>query len=165
MQALGETDANTCAFNDLALVEIHPADLAKVNPSIPVWGGPTGVGPAVPAGQLVYNYGNSSLRLGLTQLSPKIGLSVGPGGGGWTTTVYAVTPGIPGDSGSPYLDSQGRAFGVTSTVAVLPLPASNGIGSVQLELQYLSSKTSFGVTLANGTQPFDGNPAKVLGGL
>src|ERR1041384_3963703 len=39
MQAVGETDENTCAYNDLALVRIDPADVANVNPSIPHWGG------------------------------------------------------------------------------------------------------------------------------
>jgi hypothetical protein len=43
MQSLGETDPDTCAFNDLALVRIDPADDPKVNPSTPFWGGPTGV--------------------------------------------------------------------------------------------------------------------------
>ena len=43
MQAKGETDADTCAYNDLALVKIDPADVGSVNPSIPCWGGPTGV--------------------------------------------------------------------------------------------------------------------------
>src|SRR5689334_9097371 len=35
MQANGETDADTCQYNDLALVRLDPADYAKVNPSIP----------------------------------------------------------------------------------------------------------------------------------
>ena len=35
MQANGETDAETCAYNDLALVKLDPADAAKVNPSVP----------------------------------------------------------------------------------------------------------------------------------
>src|ERR1044072_3067645 len=43
MQANGETGADTCQYNDLALVKLDPADYAKVNPSIPFWGGPTGV--------------------------------------------------------------------------------------------------------------------------
>src|SRR3954468_831407 len=43
MQGLGETDPDTCAFNDLALVRIDPADVGQVNPSIPFWGGPTGI--------------------------------------------------------------------------------------------------------------------------
>ena len=43
MQANGESDADTCQYNDLAIVKLNPADYAKVNPSIPFWGGPTGV--------------------------------------------------------------------------------------------------------------------------
>src|SRR5437016_14016821 len=35
MQGLGEADANTCQFNDLALIKLNPADFGKVNPSIP----------------------------------------------------------------------------------------------------------------------------------
>ena len=40
MQAKGETDPDTCAYNDFALVKLNPADVGKVNPSIPKWGGP-----------------------------------------------------------------------------------------------------------------------------
>ena len=65
MQASGETNADTCAYNDLALVQIAAADVGKVNPSIPHWGGPTGLNttgnPRCPA---CTRYGNSSLRLG-----------------------------------------------------------------------------------------------------
>ena len=43
MHQLGTTDANTCAYNDLALVKVDAADVSKVNPSIPFWGGPTGI--------------------------------------------------------------------------------------------------------------------------
>ena len=77
MQAAGETDANTCDYNDLALVKLDPADYGKVNPSIPFWGGPTGITDTVAQGEKVLSYGNSSLRLGITQLSPKEGLSLG----------------------------------------------------------------------------------------
>ena len=40
MQGRGETDENTCAYNDLALVKVDAADVSKVNPSVPFWGGP-----------------------------------------------------------------------------------------------------------------------------
>src|SRR4051794_34025145 len=43
MQAQGETDAETCAYNDLALVRLDPADVGGVNPSVPGFGGPVGV--------------------------------------------------------------------------------------------------------------------------
>src|SRR3954470_10715580 len=35
MQAGGETNPDVCQYNDLALVKIDPADVAKVNPSVP----------------------------------------------------------------------------------------------------------------------------------
>jgi hypothetical protein len=157
MQAEGEKDAATCQYNDLALVRLDPADAAKVNPSIPFWGGPTGVNTTgTGAGDKVLTYGNSSLRLGISQLSPKEGVSLGDGEGGWTHDVYTATPGIPGDSGSAFLDATGRALGVLSTVQLAPLAGSNGVGDISHELAYLAAHTSFSVTLAAGTEPFAG---------
>src|SRR3954454_527860 len=73
MQKSGEKDANTCQYNDLALVKLDPADAAKVNPSVPFWGGPNAEGATTARGDSVYSYGNSSLRQGISQLSPKYG--------------------------------------------------------------------------------------------
>jgi hypothetical protein len=156
MQSLGEKDADTCQYNDLALIKIDPADVGKVNPSVPTFGGPVALNTTgTTAGEKVYSYGNSSLRLGLSPLSPKYGTSLGDSNNGWNHTVYTVTPGIPGDSGSGFLDSQGRAFGVLSTVAIAPLPASNGVGDLSRELSYLHAHSSFSaVNLAPGTEPF-----------
>src|SRR6476659_2139903 len=65
MKRVGETDPSTCAYNDLALVKVNAADVAKVNPSIPFWGGPTGIDTdGTAAGDRVYTFGNSSLRGG-----------------------------------------------------------------------------------------------------
>ena len=161
MQAAGEGDANTCAYNDLALVRLNAADVPNVNPSIPSWGGPTGVGTAA-AGQRVYTYGNSSLRGGVTTLSPKTGTVVQRSGGGWHYDVYTASPGIPGDSGSAFLNQSGQALGVLSTVAIAPLAGSNGIGDVGLELAYARTHGFSSVALAPGTQPF--NPG-TFGGL
>jgi len=154
MQSLGEADANTCAYNDLALVQLSPGDAAKVNPSIPFWGGPTSVGGGTALGDNVYSYGNSSLRLGLTQLSPKNGLVVERTPGGWSYSVYTLTPGIPGDSGSAFLNANGAALGTLSTVAIAPLPASNGVGDVGSELAYARAHGFDGLELVNGTEPF-----------
>src|SRR5919109_2411512 len=120
MQASGESDANTCDFNDLALIRLAPADAANVNPTIPFWGGPTGTTGTTNQGDKVLSYGNSSLRGGVRQLSPKEGTSLGQTGGGWSHQVYTATPGIPGDSGSAFIDRQGRACGVLSTVQLAP---------------------------------------------
>ena len=134
MQAKGETDPDTCAYNDFALIKLNPADAGKVNPSIPNWGGPNAVGATTALRDKVYSYGNSSLRQGISQLSPKEGYSLGDDAGGWTHTVYTLTPGIPGDSGSAFLSKTGAALGVLSTVAIAPITGSNGVGDVAKEL-------------------------------
>ena len=158
MQANGESDPDTCAYNDLALVKIDPADVGRVNPSVPGFGGPTGVGGPSATGDDVYSYGNSSLRLGITQLSPKYGKVVTTEGGGWSRTVYTATPGIPGDSGSGFLNASGQAIGTLSTVAIAPLAGSNGVGDLARELAYARANSSFSsVQLENGTEPFTPN--------
>jgi hypothetical protein len=159
MQAHGEGNDETCAYNDLALVRIDPADVAKVNPTIPDFGGPNGVGTAA-AGQQVYTYGNSSLRQGLTLLSPKNGVVVETSPGGWSYTAYTLTPGIPGDSGSAFLNRDGAALGTLSTVAIAPLPASNGVGDVGREIAYARAHGFDGLQLVHGTEPFQ---KKLLG--
>jgi len=157
MQSLGETDADTCAFNDLALIKIDPADVGKVNPSIPFSGGPAGLdAKGTVAGDKVLSYGNSELRAGITALSPKEGASLGDDGNGWSHTVYTATPGIPGDSGSAFLDRAGQALGVLSTVAIAPLAGSNGVGDLSRELAYLNAHSGLAVTLQTGTEPFRG---------
>src|SRR3954452_7665006 len=107
MQSLGEQDADTCAFNALALVQVDPADVGKVNPSVPGFGGPTGVGTVGDLGSTVFSYGNSELRGGVTKLSPKQGIVIQNEGGGWSHIVSTLTPGIPGDSGSGFMDEAG----------------------------------------------------------
>jgi hypothetical protein len=152
----GEKDADTCDFNDLALVRIDPADVGKVNPSVPFFGGPTGISTSPTAvGDRVLTFGNSPLRAGVTALSPKEGISLGDQGGGWSHTCYTVSPGIPGDSGSAFLTNDGKALGVLTSLAVAPLAGSNGVGDLSRELDYLNAHGGLGtVSLAQGTEPF-----------
>jgi len=163
MQGKGETDPDTCAYNDLALVKIDPADVANVNPSVPGFGGPTGVGTAGGLGSVVYTYGNSSLRLGVTKLSPKQGVVVQNQGNGWSHILYTVTPGIPGDSGSGFMNASGQAIGVLSTLQVLPLAGSNGVGDLAKEIDYMHVNSSFsGTNLVPGTEPFNANLVQAI---
>lgn len=154
MQAAGETDAETCQYNDLALVRIDPADVGQVNPSVPGWGGPVGVSSLGDTGSTVYTYGNSSLRGGVTTLSPKQGTVVQRSPGGWSTDVYTATPGIPGDSGSGFLNSSGAAAGVLSTVAIAPLAGSNGVGDLPRELAWMRAHGGPAANVVAGTEPF-----------
>jgi hypothetical protein len=161
MQGKGETDRNTCAFNDLALIKIASSQVANVNPTVPFWGGPDGLVPAVSKqGDRVFSYGNSILRLGISALSPKTGISLGEAeaSGGWSQQLYTVTPGIPGDSGSGFLDPNGDALGVLSTVELAPVPASNGVGTLAKELAYANGATGLGLKVATGTTPFNSVP-------
>jgi hypothetical protein len=162
MQGKGETDPDTCAYNDLALIKLDPADVGKVNPSVPGFGGPTGVGGASSLGDDVFSYGNSSLRGGITQTSPKQGKVIEDIG--WSRTVYTVTPGIPGDSGSGFLNASGQAIGVLSTVAIAPTPLSNGVGDLSRELVYSRANGFGGLSLVNGTEPFTGDTVGAISG-
>jgi len=156
MQRNGETDENACAYNDLALVRVDAADTGKVNPSVPFWGGPVAVDTTgTAAGETVYSYGSSSLRAGIEQLSPKQGTSLGTEGEGWSHPVYTVTPGVPGDSGSAFLDAEGNALGTLSTLALAPLAGSNGVGDLGHELAYAQASSGItGLRLVPGTEPF-----------
>jgi hypothetical protein len=168
MQSKGETDADTCAFNDLALIKLDPADVASVNPSVPAFGGPTGVGTWGNTGSTVYTYGNSELRGGVAALSPKQGIVVQNASSGWSHDVYTVTPGIPGDSGSGFMDASGGAIGILSTVQLAPLAGSNGVGDLAKEIAYMHANAPAfaGVNLVPGTEPFKGDVvAAVLKGL
>jgi hypothetical protein len=158
MQARGETDPDACAYNDLALIKLDPADAGKVNPSVPGFGGPTAVGNAGGSGSTVYSYGNSELRGGITKLSPKQGLVLQNEGGGWSHVVVTLTPGIPGDSGSGFLSGSGAAIGVLSTLQLAPLPATNGVGDLAKELAYMRANSGLGnVQLVPGTEAFKPN--------
>ncbi len=156
MQAAGEKNASTCAYNDLALILIDPADVPAVNPSIPAWGGPVGLNTAGTAsGDPVYSYGHSSLLLGLGPLGPRQGQSRGDQGEGWSHIVLEYpAPGIPGDSGSAFLDAHGNALGVLSTINI-GTDLSNGVGDLSRELAYANAHSPLtAVQIALGTEPF-----------
>jgi hypothetical protein len=157
-KSLGTSDPNTCAYNDLALVKVDAGDVGKVNPSVPFWGGPTGIDTdGTKAGDRVWTYGNSSLRAGVALLSPHTGISLGDDAadGGWSHPLYTVTPGVPGDSGSGFMSAGGKAVGTLSTLGLAPLPASNNIGDLAKELAFAQAHSGIsGLTLVNGTEPF-----------
>ncbi|HEX2054428.1 MAG TPA: serine protease, partial [Actinomycetota bacterium] len=68
---------------------------------------------------------------------------------------------------SAFLDSNGRALGVLSTLEVgIPDGVVNGVGDIRRELDYMKATTDEfdGVVLAPGTEPFNKNKLP-LGGL
>ncbi len=134
------------------------------NPSVPGFGGPTGVGSWGGSGSTVYTYGNSSLRGGVTALSPKQGAVVQNEPSGWSHDVYTATPGVPGDSGSGFLSASGAAIGTLSTVQLAPLAGSNGVGDLGKELAYARANGFAGLQLVPGTEPFSADVVGAIAG-
>lgn len=160
MHRLGTSSPVVCGHNDFALVRVARVDVAKVNPSVPGWGGPTGVDrDGLEAGEQVWTYGASSLLGGESGLSPRTGAAVAgdPELEGWSHTVYGLPPGVPGDSGSGYLSAGGRAVGVLSTLGIAPLPGSNNITDLARALAFAQRHSGIaGLRLVRGTEPFSG---------
>ncbi len=167
MQKAGEKDEAACANNDFSLIRIPDSAIDKVNPSIPVFGGPTALRDTpVEAGESVLSYGNSPLRGGIEQFSPKQGFSIGTSPDGWSHEVYTASPGIPGDSGSGFIDSKGQAFGVLSTLSIAPIPGSNGVADLAKALKYAQEHSGIkGLRLAEGDVPFAPGSVPALQGF
>lgn len=154
MRKRGENRTHVCRANDFALVRVNRPHVGKVNPTVPFWGGPTALGWHLPEGQQTYSYQQSGLRP-TTLLSPKKGVSLGQTDRGWGIDVYTATPGVPGDSGSGFLDERGRAVGTLSTVYVAPVAGANGLGRLRPELRYAQRHSGIrGLRLVPGTEPF-----------
>jgi hypothetical protein len=158
MQRNGETDANACKDNDFALVEVPDYARDQVNPSMPLVGGPTGLNTTGTVfGDPVVGYGNSPTRQNLEDAKSKQTVAVGTIDGGWAHLIYPVNPGIPGDSGGPYLDPAGRALGSLATLVLFPAPASNNIVDIAHALDYARRFSGInGLDLAIGTEKFEG---------
>ena len=156
MQRRGTTSAARCAYNDFALVRVDPASVGKVNPTVPVWGGPSAVASTnLSVGAAIYTVGNSSLRSGTA--AAKTGKVTRVVAGGLAYDMTTSNPGIPGDSGSGFMDGQGRAAGVLSTLSVgIGLtPVSNTMGNIYRELSYAKLYSGIsGLVLARGTRAF-----------
>ena len=131
MQAAGETDADTCAYNDFALIKLDPADHGKVNPSVPTLGGPTALGDttATARRRLLATATRRCARASRCS-RPSSARASAPPGGGWTHLVYTVTPGIPGDSGSGFMDARAARSASCRTLQLAPVAASNGVSDL-----------------------------------
>ena len=163
MQKAHETDAATCAFNDFALVKLDPADYGRVNPDHPALGWPHRREPrrAAPASPAPTASATPSCGAGSAPSSPRFGFSLGDDDSGWSHSTYQILPGIPGDSGSALLDSNGMAVGILSTIEFAPLPASNQFADVYKTLQYAHHHGFPKLLLALGTVGFDQSSAAV----
>jgi hypothetical protein len=137
MQANGGASADECLYNDFAFAELDPRDAARANPSMLFFGGPTGIADPDDVAMLdkVFSYGDSGLRQGIAALSPHEGYVLfSPGNDGWSTEVYTLPQGIPGDSGSGVLLADGEALGVLVTISAAG--GSNGVTTLANAMAY-----------------------------
>ncbi len=156
MHRLGTTKANVCAYNDFALVRVSRDDDGNVNPTVPGWGGPSGVDTdGLEAGETVSFYGNSSLLGGAA--SERTATVQDTVGRGWSHQVRSTVSGVPGDSGSGYLSDGGRAVGVLSTIAIFPDTGANQISDLEHVLRFAQRHSGIdGLRLVRGTRDFSG---------
>ncbi|MCU1661238.1 MAG: hypothetical protein JWR58_1303 [Pseudonocardia sp.] len=150
MQQRGETDQSLCLLNDFALVALDGADAGAVDPSVPMLGGPTALDTdGLRSGEPVFSYQPNNGGIVV-----KEGKAVSDSGGGRSHRVNTTPPGRPGDSGSGYLDGNGRAFGVLST-QFLDGTGTNGLTDLAMALTYANQYGGIGrVALVPGTKRF-----------
>jgi len=73
-----------------------------------------------------------------------------------------VTPGIPGDSGSAFLDANGNALGDLSTLSVgIPGGVQNNVSDLSRELDYMHTHGGPAANLVLGNAAFNGTPIPV----
>lgn len=158
MQRRDESRPHLCAYNDFALVRLPERHRALVNPTVPFWGGPTGLAWAgVSSGEHVFGFGRSSLRGESSPYSRQAAVAMADreSNRGWSHTISSRSPGIPGDSGSAYVDSDGRALGTLSTLSIGVLFVTNGLGDLSMELAYARRHSGIeGLRLELGTERF-----------
>ncbi|MFP5070792.1 serine protease [Pseudonocardia nantongensis] len=150
MQDRGETDRDLCLFNDLSLIRLGPEAAAVADPTVPGFGGPTGLDTdGTVDGEPVYSHQPNQLPA----TPNKQGVSLGRPEGPRTHVVLTVPGGVPGDSGAGFLDREGRAFGLLSSL-LLPTSA-NGVTDLATALDYATEHGRIGpVDLVPGTRPF-----------
>lgn len=142
--------------HDFGLVLIPESDEGLVHPAMLHFGGPTGL---ADTGQLVGGekflfYGNSGSRQGIEESNWHEGYVTITSE--YESDGHAVTPGIPGDSGSGLLDAEGRALGVLVTVGVsasiastnpLTWAGTNGFTNLDAAVSFAENETGMELEL------------------
>lgn len=155
-----EENEDLCTLNDFALVALDAAAVEKVDPTVPIFGGPDGLSDGSNlVGNPWFSY-QPNIAPGNTMPAKQGTIEQEEGGG----LSYIVTPplGMAGDSGSGYMSEEGLAFGSLSTLISDSLsgqPLANGVTALSPALDYANENPDTGalegpVALVEGTVPF-----------
>lgn len=145
MQQQGERNGDACNFNDFALLRLHPDDAAKAHPAMWSFGGPTGDATDEASGDIIYTHGATAARPNEELLDARRGLIASTST--WSHGTFQITPGLPGDSGSPVIRDDGKAIGILVTLQAAPTPLSNDITDLGQALAYANGPGGMDVTL------------------
>lgn len=155
MREIEEKDAEACANNDFALVRLPVEAHDAVDPTVPQFGGPTGLrsSPGV-SGEALRAYSQGVVTGDVEAARPRHGVLLAAEPGGWRYATYFATPGVFGDAGAGVLDAQGRALGVINSLSVAPFPGSNGVVDQARMLAYAQKHSGI-----KGLRLLPGKPA------
>lgn len=149
MRRAGVTDAATCAANDFALVLVRGAARRKVVPTMPYWGGPSGLGSLPSVGTTVFGLSRASTA---ARMLPRAGaVTVG---GVRSITVSTPLPSTRAARGSGFLDGAGRAVGILTTSTA---SGENTVVSLARAVSYARSHGVTGLRVVRGRDAFTGS--------
>jgi hypothetical protein len=147
MQRTGESRPARCNHNNIELIRLDRRDNDRVNPSIPLLGGPAGVSraaPTAPATLMVYLAGATATAT-----------AVQTNGAGWNHTMV-VNSAVPLTAvGSPVLTKVGKALGMVTVAPPQGTAGQTSVSDLYRELRALRNVRGFHhVHLAKGTVGF-----------
>lgn len=156
-EEFGTVIARWPSGQDAALIRIDEDWYDRVNPSMPGWGGPTGVAKSPPTDAYHYGWGWVTWQEHNTRCRTATTMS-------WGSSVWWIqteTYGGGGDSGSGVMNAQGEAMGIlnwASNVQYPPLGIGEGsfysefLGGLRFDvaLNLLSAQTGLQLSLVEG---------------
>jgi len=148
LRRAGVTDAATCAANDFALVEVRGAARRLVSPSVPFWGGPSGVGALPATGSTVFGLARPSAAGRTLPRAGEVGAVTGS-----RAAVSTPLPGTGVERGSGFLDSAGRAVGILTAPSAA---GDNVVASLADAVDYARRHGVPGLRLVRGADAFGG---------
>ena len=159
MQQAGETDADTCAYNDFALIKLNAADArARSTRRCRRSAARPRIGQTTATLDDVYSYGNSSLRQGITCSRPSAARASAPRAAAGRTSSTPSRRASPATPARGFMDATRAARSASSPRSSSPRwPASNGVSDLPEGARLQRAHGGPDVTLANGTEPFTGS--------